>query len=89
MTSAQLQVLLALNLVQMRMADNTESAETGAWTSEIAHACARSNRSTATVLSQMRDFRWVASCHGNDGIGWVLTERGVAALERERQGAAR
>lgn len=83
MTANQRDVLLALNLRQMQMADGLELCETGVYTDEVAKAACRSNRSTAVVLSQMRDFGWVASCHGSERIGWLLQSKGVSALERE------
>lgn len=82
MTDAQREVLLALNLRAMQM-DNL-IAETGVFTSEVARAAGRSNRSTAAILSMVRDYRWVRSCHGSDKIGWMLTVKGVAALEATR-----
>lgn len=87
MTDAQHDVLLALNLRQMQGADVMEEGD-GVWTNEIASVCGRSNRSAGVVLSQMRDFGWVQSTH-YDGreMAWLLTGRGVAALERERLSA--
>ena len=87
MTDAQREVLLGLNLRAMQMADSPAANETGVFTREVAEACGRSTRSTAVVLSQMRDFGWVQSLHGSDIIGWVLTARGVAALEKVRSSA--
>lgn len=87
MTANQKEVLLALNLKQMQRADIFDPMD-GVWTEEVARAAGRSNRSTATILSQVRDFGWVYSTH-NDCVGWVLTDKGVAALERDRAVAAR
>lgn len=90
-TSAQHEVLVALNLRQMQGADSSEIGETGVMTGEVASACGRSKRSTAVILSQMRDFGWVASTHDADFIGWWLLEKGVAVLEatREQEGRDR
>jgi hypothetical protein len=85
-TDAQHQVLLALNLRQMQCVDLDDGD--GVWTSEVAAVCGKSNRSAAVVLSQMRDFGWVQSTHGYEAVGWILTARGVAALERERNRSA-
>lgn len=84
MTSNQRAVLLALNLRQMQMCDSPTVSETGVFTAEVAEAAPRSVRSTAVVLSAMRDFGWVQSCHGSEMCGWLLTARGVKALERDR-----
>lgn len=82
MTDARHEVLLALNLKQMQRADIDVESD-GVWTAEVARACGRSTRSTAAVLSQVREFGWVSSTRG-DVVGWVLTARGVAALEANR-----
>lgn len=85
MTANQKDVLLALNLKQMQRADFWEEGDS-IWTEDVARAAGRSNRSTATILSQVRDFGWVYSTH-NEVVGWVLTAKGVAALERDREAA--
>lgn len=82
MTANQKAVLLALNLKQMQRADF--SNEGGVWTEEVASVCGRSNRSVATILSQMRDFGWVQSIHNSEAIGWCLVRKGVDALEANR-----
>lgn len=88
MTDNQLDVLLALNLRQMQGEDSF--TETGVFTPEVARTCGRSNRSTATILSHMRDFGWVGSIHSDsEGVGWRLLAGGVAALERNRARLAR
>lgn len=83
MTEAQCEVLLALNLLQMQRADGP--AEDAPWSEEVARICGRSTRSAAVVLSQMRDFGWVQSVHYTETLGWVLTTKGVEALERNRE----
>lgn len=85
MTDNQKDVLLALNLKQMQRGDWMEEGDS-IWTEEVARVCGRSNRSTATILSQVRDFGWVYSTH-SETVGWVLTAKGVAALERDREKA--
>jgi hypothetical protein len=81
MTDNQRAVLLALNLRQMQRDDTSEESG-GVWTHQIAQVSGRPVRSVAVVLGQMRDFGWVASTHGRH-IGWLLTARGVAALDRD------
>lgn len=82
MTDAQRDVLLALNYVQMRATDAPE--EDGYTAREVSNFTRRSVRSTAVILSQMRDFGWVQSLHSYSLIGWVLMAKGVQALERDR-----
>jgi hypothetical protein len=83
MTTKQRVTLLALNLRQMQMTDEPTLHEVGVFTSEVAVPARLSNRSAAVVLSQMRDFGWVQSRHGSESVGWLLTAKGVAALERD------
>lgn len=84
MTDAQHEVLLALNLRQMQMADGSLLHETGVFTSEVATICGRSRRSTAAALSAAARLGWVASRSGDMETGWILLRPGVLALEAER-----
>lgn len=88
MSELQREVLLALNLRQMQMADHAELGSSGVFTAEVAAAAGLSNRSTANVLAGLRRRGWVASCHWSDLMGWLLIDAGVAALEADRAAAA-
>lgn len=85
MTDKQIDVLLALNLRQMQMADAWEEGS-GVWTEEIAAVCGLSARATAAVLTDARARGWVrGGPRSGDVTSWVLITGGVAALESNRE----
>jgi hypothetical protein len=84
MTTAEREVLLALNLRLMQGEDSMVIQERGVLTAAVAAASGRPVKSAGALLSHMRDAHgWVASTHG-DQVGWHLCAEGVAALKRER-----